>query len=150
TGWLGPLLPYRAPKHGDVVVFLTPADPPGTYLVKRIIGLPNDHIHLEHGAVFRNGEKLNEPYAQHTRNDEDPFRDEFPKVSGTFARGGITPEWMLRLNDYVDAKGDLVVPQDRYFAMGDNRDVSRDSRYWGFIPKENLVGRPMFIYWSFD
>jgi signal peptidase I len=62
---------------------------------------------------------------------------------------GVTPEWHLIMGQHIQ-NGDLVVPPDRYFAMGDNRDVSYDSRWWGFIPRENVVGRPMFIYWSFE
>ena len=146
--WMGPLLPYRTVRRGDVVVFLSPAEP-GLYLVKRVIGIPGDRIHLRGGEVYRNGEKLSEAYVQHKAADiPNPFRDEFPAVapSGIY---DVSPEWREMMSSYVQGE-DLVVPPNSYFGMGDNRDVSRDSRYWGFIPQANLIGRPMFIYWSFE
>jgi len=147
TQWLGPLLPYRDIKRGDIVVFLSPAEP-GLYVVKRIIGIPGDRIHLRDGAVYRNGEKLNEPYVMHKGNNYDPYRDNFPAVAPSEAYN-VSPEWQLLLHTHIEGE-DIVVPKDSYFGMGDNRDVSLDSRYWGFIPKENVIGRPMFIYWSFN
>lgn len=149
THWVGPILPYRDIRHQDIVVFLSPAEP-GLYVVKRIIGAPGDRIHLRNGVVYRNGEKLNEPYVIHQTVDENanPYRDNFPAVPPS-EFNNVTSEWQLTMSQYVQGN-DLVVPADRYFAMGDNRDVSYDSRYWGFIPRENVIGRPMFIYWSFD
>jgi len=148
TRWTGPLMPYRDIRRQDIVVFLSPAEP-GLYVVKRIIGLPGDRIHLRNGAVFRNGEKLDEPYVIHN-SDEGPndYRDNFPAVSPS-DYNRLFPDWQQRLPQYIQGD-DLVVPSDSYFAMGDNRDVSYDSRFWGFIPKENVIGRPMFIYWSFE
>ncbi|HXZ78666.1 MAG TPA: signal peptidase I [Terriglobales bacterium] len=145
TNWVGPVIRYREPRHGDIVVFLSPAEP-GLYVVKRIIGIPGDHIRLRDGAVFRNGQQLDEPYVIHN-GSYNPYRDNFPNVVAP--EGMITPEWRLSVSSYTK-DGELVVPPERYFAMGDNRDVSYDSRYWGFIPQENIVGRPMFIYWSFE
>ena len=145
TRWM-PLIPYHQVHHQDIVVFLSPAEP-GLYVVKRIIGQPGDRIHLKEGAVYRNGQKLNEPYVQHN-GSYNPYRDYFPAIPPGEANS-VTPEWHLTMNNYIE-KGDLVVPPDSYFAMGDNRDVSYDSRYWGFIPRENIIGRPMFIYWSFE
>jgi len=148
TLWLGPLLPYRQVKRGDVFVFLHPAEP-GLFVVKRVIGLPGDHIHLENGVVYRNGEKLEEPYVISSPNHfPDSYRDNFPSVSPADSNG-VDPDWALTLPQHVQGE-DIVVPENSYFGMGDNRDVSRDSRYWGFIPKENVIGRPMFIYWSFE
>ena len=147
TSWM-PILPYRDIKRGDIVVFLSPAEP-GLYVVKRIIGIPGDRIHLIDGAVYRNGEKLNEPYVMHKGPIAyDPYRDNFPAVppSETY---NVSPEWQLLMRTHIEGQ-DIVVPKDGYFGMGDNRDVSLDSRYWGFIPKENVIGRPMFIYWSFN
>ncbi len=145
TQWLGKLIPYRTPRHGDVFVFLHPAEP-GLYVVKRVIGLPGDRIHLEDGAVYRNGEKLNEPYVIR-QGGFVPYRDNFPAVPpGPYEE--VTPEWRVELPSSIK-NGDLVVPPNSVFAMGDNRDVSLDSRYWGFVPFENVIGRPMFIYWSF-
>jgi signal peptidase I len=146
TRWLGPLLPYRAIKRNDIVVFLSPAEP-GLYVVKRIVGIPGDHLHVHNGELYRNGEKLDEPYRIHTRGDYEPYRDEFPSVPPE--PGGQYSDLEMGLQSHVQG-GDVVVPPNRYFGMGDNRDVSLDSRFWGFIPQENVVGRPMFIYWSFE
>jgi signal peptidase I len=148
TSWIAPILPYRPIKRGDVFVFLHPAEP-GLYVVKRVIGIPGDRIHLRDGVVYRNGEKLNEPYVITSPNHfYDPYRDNFPAVppSDTY---NVNADWALTLPQHIQ-DGDLVVPENSYFGMGDNRDVSLDSRYWGFIPKENVIGRPMFIYWSFE
>ena len=148
TRWLGPILPYRDVHRQDIVVFLSPAEP-GLYVVKRIIGAPGDRIHLQDGVVYRNGEKLDEPYVIHQAGGENynPYRDNFPSVLPS-EYSNVVPEWQSSMKQYIQGD-DLVVPPDRYFAMGDNRDVSYDSRYWGFIPRENVIGRPMFIYWSF-
>jgi signal peptidase I len=146
TGWVGPLLPYRNVRDGDIVVFLSPAEP-GLYVVKRVMGVPGDRIHLRDGKVYRNGEMLSEPYAVHD-GSENPYRDDFPAVAPSEANN-VTPEWHLALGQNIQGE-DLVVPPNSYFAMGDNRDVSYDSRYWGFIPRENVIGRPLFIYWSFE
>ena len=144
TKWIKGLIPYRNPRHGDVFVFISPAQP-GLYVVKRVIGLPGDHIHLENGVVYRNGERLNEPYVIR-QGGFVPYRDNFPNVAVSDFE--VTPEWRAELPQFIQ-NGELVVPPNSVFAMGDNRDVSLDSRYWGFVPFENVIGRPMFIYWSF-
>ena len=146
SGWVGPLIPYRHPKHDDIFVFISPAEP-GLYVVKRVIGVPGDRIKLVDGVVYRNGEKLDPPYV--VRNGTyNAYRDNFPTVPPT-DYDGVTPAWRSELPSYIQ-NGELVVPPDSIFAMGDNRDVSLDSRYWGFVPYKNIVGRPMFIYWSFQ
>ena len=146
--WLGPVVPYRNPKDGDIMVFLSPHDI-GLYVVKRVMGVPGDRIHLQNGVVYRNGVKLDEPYVIHSGDPSyNPYRDNFPAVPPS-DMNNVVPEWQLVLNQYIQG-GDIVVPPGYYFAMGDNRDVSYDSRYWGFVPQENLIGRPMFIYWSFE
>jgi signal peptidase I len=147
SSWVGPLLPYRDVRFRDIVVFLSPAEP-GLYVVKRIIGLPGDRIHLRNGVVYRNGEALEEPYVLHDRDTMDPYRNNFPAVPPT-DDPNVYPNWMVDLQSYIHGD-DIVVPPDHYFAMGDHRGVSLDSRYWGFIPKGNIIGRPMFIYWSFE
>lgn len=144
TNWFK-VIPYRQPRHGDIVVFLSPAEP-GLYVVKRIIGVPGDRIHLQDGVVYRNGQKLDEPYV--IRNGTySPYRDQFPAIPPD--PGTLSPEWQLTMPSHIQGP-DIVVPEGAYFGMGDNRDVSLDSRYWGFIPQENVIGRPMFIYWSFE
>jgi signal peptidase I len=154
THWLGPLLPYRDIRHGDIVVFLSPSEQ-GLFVVKRIIGIPGDRIHMRDAVVYRNGEKLDEAYAQHTGNPDDPYfearkpyADNFPAVAPSNV-DNLAPDWQIDLASHIQGQ-DLVVPPDSYFAMGDNRDVSYDSRFWGFIPKRNVIGHPMFIYWSFE
>lgn len=148
TSWLGPLLPYRNIQRGDTAVFLSP-EQPGLFLVKRIIGIPGDRIHLREGVVYRNGQKLDEPYVKHVlAGDYNPYRDDFPAVPPSIGWGVRNDKWREEMPAHVEG-GDIVVPPNSYFAMGDNRDVSYDSRYWGFIPKANLIGRPLFIYWSF-
>jgi signal peptidase I len=141
-----PLVPYSHVKRGDIVVFLSPAEA-GLYVVKRIVAVPGDRIHLRDGIVYLNGQPQDEPYVIRKRGYS-PFKDDFPAVPP----GGlvdVTPEWRFLMPQLVEGD-DLVVPPGNYFAMGDNRDDSRDSRYWGFIPRENIIGRPMFIYWSFE
>lgn len=145
TRWTGPLLPYGDVERGDIVVFLSPAEP-GLYVVKRIIAIPGDRIHLRDGVVYLNGQPQDEPYVVRTGRYL-PFRDDFPSVPPIGP--DVTPEWRFLLPQLVQGD-DMVVPPGNYFAMGDNRDLSRDSRYWGLIPRENVIGRPMFIYWSFD
>lgn len=146
--WIGPILPYRQIKRGDIFVFLSPVEP-GLYVVKRVMGIPGDRIHLRDGVVYRNGEKLDEPYVIHNPNDGyNPYRDNFPAVPPSDFNG-VNPDWALTLPQHIQGE-DIVVPENSYFGMGDNRDVSLDSRYWGFVPKENVIGRPMFIYWSFE
>ena len=145
--WIGPLMPYRDIRRGDIAVFFSP-EQPGLFLVKRIIGVPGDHIHLRDGDVYRNGEKLVEPYVQHKRKNYDPYRDNFPALPPSEMYGITSEEWLHTLADHIQGE-DIVVPPDSYFGMGDNRDNSKDSRYWGFIPRKNVIGRPMFVYWSF-
>jgi signal peptidase I len=149
THWMGPLMPYRNIRHGDIVVFLSPSER-GLFVVKRIIGIPGDRIHLRNAVVYRNGEKLDEPYVRYKDDPNSeytrPYRENFPGVPPDMYN--VTPEWQAALPKYIQGE-DIVVPPDSYFAMGDNRNVSYDSRFWGFIPQENVIGRPMFIYWSF-
>ena len=95
--------------------------------------------------VYRNGEKLKEPYAVHKADYVDPYRDNFPSNPNQISYAG--QEDMLR--NYV-SNGDVVVPQDSVFVLGDNRDNSSDSRYWGFVPHQKIIGKPLLIYWSYD
>jgi signal peptidase I len=146
THWMGRLMPYRDVRRDEIAVFMSP-EQPGLFLVKRIIGVPGDRIHLRDDVVYRNGEKLVEPFVRHKR-EHNPYTDNFPAVPPSEEYGVRNEKWAQELPKYIEG-GDIVVPPDSYFAMGDNRDVSYDSRFWGFIPRKNLIGRPMFIYWSF-
>jgi signal peptidase I len=137
------LLPYDSLQRGDVIVFRYPVDINQTF-VKRLIGLPGDHIRLENKQLFLNGKLAVEPYVYHSADYIDSFRDNFPGG----ASAGIVPAAHDMLEHHVE-NGEVVVPPDSYFAMGDNRDFSLDSRYWGFVPRANIVGKPLLIYWSY-
>ncbi len=137
------IVPYRRLRHGDIVVFMSVVQP-DLHLVKRVIGLPGDRIRLVNKVVFRNGVALKEPYAIH-QPGIDPGRDDFPTQGLPY---GATPQWTATYSQYVH-NGWLVVPPGHFFVMGDNRDISYDSRYWGFVPDRNLIGRPVIVYWSY-
>ena len=154
TRW-APFVRYREPKRGDVIVFLKPnPEEPDLILVKRLIGVPGDRIHLEHGVVYLNGVAQAEPYAAMPRVSDDPAeayeaaRDDFP-ARGTPPSDLTTALWTDELPSHIQ-NGDLVVPPGKVFAMGDNRTHSADGRFWGFVPRENILGRPMFNYWSYE
>lgn len=138
------ILPYQEIKRGDIIVFRYPMDVTQTY-VKRVVGIPGDRIHVRNKQVFRNGEKLNEPYTYFKTEYIDSYRDNFPSDPNT--RISEAAQEML---DKHQVNGEIVVPPGSYFAMGDNRDSSFDSRYWGFVPRENIIGKPLIIYWSYD
>jgi signal peptidase I len=142
-----PFVRYRNVQRGDIIVFLKPGEP-DMFLVKRVIGIPGDRLHLHEGYVYLNGKRQDEPQAGHPDySSYRPYRDEFPNVPTTEGQG-VTPTWENDLPNHIQ-NGDLVVPPGNYFAMGDNRLDSLDGRYWGFVPRENIVGRPLFVYWSF-
>ncbi len=149
TSWARSLVPYDQIHRGDVIVFLSPQTP-GLNVVKRIIGVPGDRIHLRNGVVYRNGQKLDEPYVLHDLGESFyAYRDNFPAATPPPSDANIWDVWRASLPSFIEGE-DIVVPPDSYFGMGDHRGVSVDSRFWGFIPKRNVIGRPMFIYWSFD
>ena len=136
-------MPYHRVQRGDIVVFHYPVDP-AQHFVKRVIGVPGDRVRLVNKQVLVNGAPLKEPYAHYSRPADDVFRDNFPRLD---VMSGPTPEWWLQLRKLVE-DGQLIVPEGHYFVMGDNRDNSSDSRYWGFVPQANIIGRPLVIYWS--
>jgi signal peptidase I len=136
-------MPYLRVHRGDIVVFHYPVNP-AQHFVKRVIGVPGDRVRLVNKQVLVNGVPLKEPYAHFSRPANDLFRDSFPRLD---VAPGETPEWWLQLRRLVE-DGQLIVPEGHYFVMGDNRDDSYDSRYWGFVPQANIIGRPLLIYWS--
>jgi signal peptidase I len=138
------LLPYGTIQRGDIVVFYFPVDA-SQFLVKRVIGLPGDHIRLRNKMVYVNGEPLKESYVVHKQWIRDGYLDNFPNQQSYSQE--IDRRWSYELANYV-SDGELVVPADHYFVMGDNRENSVDSRYWGFVPRANIVGRPLVIYLS--
>jgi signal peptidase I len=142
--WGSHLLPYREVQRGDIVAFHYPEDVRQTY-VKRIIGIPGDRIHMENKQVVRNGVRLREPYTQHIDPRLDAYRDNFPTSPQYFT----TPRGRDMFEKHV-RDGELIVPPGMLFAMGDNRENSADSRYWGFVPRDYVVGKPVVVYWSYD
>ncbi|HYW42418.1 MAG TPA: signal peptidase I [Bryobacteraceae bacterium] len=138
-------LPYREVRRGDVIVFRFPLDIRIDY-VKRAIGVPGDHIRLVNKQLILNGKPVNEPYAIHIPAMADAYRDNFPGAPPT---PDVRPRGVGMLRQNV-VNGELVVPPGFIFAMGDNRENSSDSRYWGLVPRENIKGTPILVYWSFD
>ncbi len=147
--WYEKFLPYRPVERGDIIVFKFPFQDHPHY-VKRVIGIPGDKIKIMDQQVYRNGEKLNEPFVVHDPGAPyDAFGDNFPPPSKNLLPSNLQPEWAREIRNYVSGE-ELVVPPGKYFAMGDNRDHSWDSRYWGFVDREAIMGRPIVIYWSVD
>ncbi len=138
------LMPYQKIARGDVIVFHYPVDPQ-QHFVKRVIGVPGDRLRMVNKTVYINGKALDEPYVRFIEPPNNLFRDNFPRTDiPVFNMEG---KWWLQMRKLVD-DGELIIPQGNYFVMGDNRDDSEDSRYWGFVPRENIIGRPLLIYWS--
>jgi signal peptidase I len=140
------LLPYEPVKRGDVVVFHFPLDP-SDHVVKRVVGVPGDRVRLQNGVVCINGQQQNEPYAIFEGSYQDSFRDQFP--ARLYTDPGVDTQWWIRMRQAVK-DGELVIPPGMYFVLGDNRNHSRDSRYWGFVPRANVVGLPILIYFSLE
>jgi signal peptidase I len=147
--WYERFLPYRALQRGDIIVFKFPYQD-HQHFVKRVIGLPGDRLKLDDQRVYINGQPLNEPYVVHDgAAGYDPLNYAFPPVGHQLYTTPVQPEWSRALRNYV--RGDeIIIPPGKYFAMGDNRDHSLDSRYWGFVDRDAIMGRPFLIYWSVE
>lgn len=138
---------WRNPERQQVTVFRAPLPEEGNPdFIKRCIGVPGDHIKMIGEKVYVNGKLLNEPYALATPSIGTPFA-QFPPTSNPVIDTRLTPRWAAELPRHV-VNGELVVPPGEYFMMGDNRDNSYDSRYWGFVPRSDIIGTPLFIYMS--
>ena len=139
----------REPRQGELVVFEGIEEPVLT-IVKRLIGVAGDTVQMRQDSLFRNGEYVPEPYVRHVNL----------AVGMDHAQRLRSRSWQLpHLVDTVDKEnylpdlrdwGPMIVPDGHVFGMGDNRDASYDGRHWGFLPRENLLGHPMFIYYSYD
>jgi signal peptidase I len=137
-------MPYQKIARGDIIVFHYPVDPQ-QHFVKRVIGVPGDHLRMVSKKVLINGRPLDEPYVRFLEPPNNLFRDNFPRTD--IPAIGLEGKWWLEMRKLVE-DGQLIIPEGHYFVMGDNRDDSQDSRYWGFVPRENIIGRPLVIYWS--
>jgi signal peptidase I len=138
------LLPYREVTRGDIVVFHFPQDTE-RFLVKRVVGIPGDRLRIDDGRVMVNGLILDEPYAAFEPAASNPFRDNFP--AKVYTDPAVDPAWWRQMQSLTH-DGELVVPAGEYFVLGDNRNHSNDSRLWGFVPRAEIVARPMVIYFS--
>lgn len=141
---------FDRPEFGEIVVFEPPPEagqPSGTNYVKRVVGLPGDTLAMRDGQLYRNGERVREPYARHSRPGTDPQSPSFAWQRAHLVGDSVGPR---EYRPTRDNWGPLRVPEGRYFVMGDNRDNSEDSRYWGFVPWESIQGDPLFIYYSYD
>ena len=138
------LLPYRDVRRGDIVVFRWPGDIRQNY-VKRVIGVPGDRLRLLNKQLYLNGRAVQEPYTVHKTAYFDSYRDSFPAEPNV-----RLPDAAMGMLERNVVNGELLVPPGAYFVMGDNRDNSLDSRYWGFVPRDNIMGKPLLIFWSYD
>jgi signal peptidase I len=152
TRFWGHFLPYREIKGDEIIVFkFPPSDEqaePGEHFVKRVIGVPGDRIRIFHRQVFINGKAVDEPFVRHAFPDELRPGDDFPPSDSEYLRGA-TSTWLVKMPNFIK-DGEIVVPPDEYFAMGDNREQSWDSRFWGFVPRGLISGQPLLIYWSYE
>jgi signal peptidase I len=144
TGRFPALAPANLIRRGDLIVFHYPVDP-ALHLVKRVIGLPGDRLRLRDGRVWIDGRALSEPYAVYRPSGADSYRDDFPRMDR--ADPAVDSRWWVEMHTLV-RNGELTIPPDSYFVLGDNRNNSDDSRYWGLVPRAAIVGKPFLIYFS--
>jgi len=145
SSFLGDLMPYRDVERGDVIVFRYPLDEEELY-VKRAVALPGDRVRIEQGRLIVNGREVDEPYKVHRYPGGEPYGWSFPPER---IPQGLPERGVRMLAEHVQ-DGELVVPAGMVFALGDNRDNSADCRYWGFVPRESIVGTPSYVYWSYE
>jgi signal peptidase I len=138
------LLPYRDVKRGDIVIFHPPEDLYKIY-VKRVVGIPGDRLHIEDGRVTVNGQTLDEPYATFEPTAGIPFGETFP--ARVYSDPEVDRVWWKQMQSMTH-DGELVVPEGKYFVLGDNRNHSKDSRFWGFVSRQQIIARPLVIYFS--
>jgi signal peptidase I len=138
---------WRKPRRQEILVIRS-IEPDSPDLIKRVIGIPGDRIKIVRGQVFVNGVALDEPHAIHLPGYANLPSENFPADAAQMEMAE-RPEWLAELRRDT-LNGELVVPKGDYFMMGDNRDDSNDSRYWGFVPRENVIGPPLMIYMSID
>jgi len=138
------VLPYAPVERGEIVTFHSPLNPK-EYLVKRVIGVPGDRLRIENGRVLVNGTALEEPYAAFEPIADNPYLDRFP--TQIYTDPNVRPAWWTELQQRTQ-NGELVIPPQKYFMMGDNRNHSLDSRYWGFVDRSQIIARPLVIYFS--
>jgi len=140
---------WREPRRQEIIVFRAPLPEEGyPDFIKRCIGVPGDHIKIIGEKVYVNGQMLNEPYALRSAEGM-ASADPFPPSTNQLLDGRYRPQWASDISQHV-VNGELVVPPGQYFMMGDNRENSYDSRYWGFVPRANIIGTPLFIYMSIN
>jgi len=144
ASFMDALLPPEQIHRGDIIVFHYTVDP-SLSLVKRVIGLPGDRIHLHNGRVFLNGSPLDEPYTYYLPSQPNRYRDNFPDIHDP--NPNVDPRWWVQMRHSVE-NGEITVPPNHYFVLGDNRNNSEDSRYWGFVPRNAIIGRPLVVYFS--
>jgi signal peptidase I len=139
----------HAPRRGDLIIFKFPYQDHPDY-IKRVIGVPGDRIRIVDQLVYLNGQKENEPFAYHDSvAPYDPLLYNFPPAITDELPSSMQPEWAEQIFSYVHG-GEMIVPPDEYFVLGDNRGHSWDSRYWGPIARNNIFGKALYIYWSKD
>jgi signal peptidase I len=144
SGWMSWMLPPASVRRGDLVVFHYPGDP-AIHLVKRVVGLPGDRIRMREGRLLVNGQPVAESYAFYTDARPNDFRDDFPSMRE--ADPNVDPGWWIEMRRGI-RDGEMTVPPAGYFVLGDNRNESEDSRYWGFVPRDAIVGRPLLVYFT--
>ncbi len=144
-GIWGHVLPYSPIRRGEIIVFRYPVHP-SQHFVKRVIAIPGDRVRLVNKQVFVNDQPVTEKYVVFRSPVHDFYRDDFPNLN--YLSANVEARWWLQMRKLVKG-GELIVPPGQYFVLGDNRDESLDSRYWGFVPRQNIIGRPLIIYWSF-